>query len=46
MTRVPLKAAGKGYYRNEVEGVGLYLKQGRVVGVVLLPKRPSAPVTR
>jgi hypothetical protein len=38
--------AGNGYYRNEPEGVGLYFRQGRVMQIILLPKRQSAPVTR
>lgn len=39
-------AAGDGYYRNQPEGVGLYFRQGKVLQMILLPKRPSAPVTR
>ncbi len=38
--------AGNGYYRNEPEGVGLYFRQGKVMQICLLPKRPSAPVAR
>ncbi len=37
-------AAGDGYYRNQPEGVGLYFKQGKVMQIYLLPRRPSAPV--
>lgn len=36
-------AAGDGYYRNQPEGVGLYFRQGKVMQIYLLPKRPSAP---
>ncbi len=38
--------AGNGYYRNEPEGVGLYFRQGKVMQIYLLPKRPPAQVTR
>jgi hypothetical protein len=39
-------AAGNGYYRNTPEGVGLYFREGKVMQIYLLPKRPSVPVTR
>ncbi len=37
---------GKGLYRNEAEGVALYFRQGRVMQIMLLPKRQSAPPTQ
>jgi hypothetical protein len=42
----PGGAAGNGLYRNQAEGVDLYFRQGRVMQIILLPKRPSAPVAR
>lgn len=36
--------AGDEYYRNEPDGVALYFRQGKLMQIYLLPKRPSLPV--